>query len=227
MPVEATGGGTDVLEGGLVIDGLQLCNAMTRAVIAPMRLVPRGEHRLEGHPPRTLLFLVRRFGVSVLGGTVHSRMLVVLCQRRPPPPIAPLWCSLRPSDARAQRYEPNRRADTYREVWREITVPCGRGGGGGGGGGGAWATTQVLDGASYTVPYPHSVALLTAGQTIVVAANGANTVATAIAFRRLLVAIIAGLPTSSRPCSKSIVELCGRRRSAMGVFRFKIGAGFL
>ena len=37
------------------------------------------------------------------------------------------------------------------------------GGGGGGGGGDCSAATHVLDGASYAVPWPHSAALLTAG----------------------------------------------------------------
>jgi len=46
--------------------------------------------------------------------------------------------------------------------------------GGGGGGGGSGAATQVFDGGSSTVPHPHSVALLTAGETTVTNASGAN-----------------------------------------------------
>jgi len=48
------------------------------------------------------------------------------------------------------------------------------GGGGGGGGAGAGAATHVLDGASNTVPHPHSTALLTPGVTSVANVRGAN-----------------------------------------------------
>jgi hypothetical protein len=56
-------------------------------------------------------------------------------------------------------------------------------GGGGGGGGGSGAATQVLDGESNTVPHPHSVALLTAGEIAVTNASGANAPAPIIAQR--------------------------------------------
>ena len=55
--------------------------------------------------------------------------------------------------------------------------------GGGGGGGGSGAATQVLDGGSNTVPHPHSIALLTPGETTVTNANGANAAAPMIAKR--------------------------------------------
>ena len=55
--------------------------------------------------------------------------------------------------------------------------------GGGGGGGGSGAATQVLDGGSNTVPHPHSVALLTPGETNVTNASGANEDAPMIAER--------------------------------------------
>jgi hypothetical protein len=57
------------------------------------------------------------------------------------------------------------------------------GGGGGGGGGGSGAATQVLDGGSNTVPHPHSIALLTPGETTVTNASGANAAAPMIAKR--------------------------------------------
>ena len=53
----------------------------------------------------------------------------------------------------------------------------------GGGGGGSGAATQVLDGGSNTVPHPHSVALLTPGETSVTNASGANADAPMIAKR--------------------------------------------
>jgi hypothetical protein len=56
-------------------------------------------------------------------------------------------------------------------------------GGGGGGGGGNGAATQVFDGGSNTVPYPHSTALLTPGETIVTNASGTNAAAPMIAKR--------------------------------------------
>lgn len=56
-------------------------------------------------------------------------------------------------------------------------------GGGGGGGGGSGAATQLLDGGSNTVPHPHSVALLTPGETSVTNASGANEDAPMIAKR--------------------------------------------
>ena len=55
--------------------------------------------------------------------------------------------------------------------------------GGGGGGGGCGAATQVLDGASKTVPHPHSTALLTPGEATVTNASGANTAAPIIGRR--------------------------------------------
>ena len=55
--------------------------------------------------------------------------------------------------------------------------------GGGGGGGGSGAATQVLEGGSTTVPQPHSVALLTAGEVAVTNAKDANTPAPIIAKR--------------------------------------------
>jgi hypothetical protein len=54
---------------------------------------------------------------------------------------------------------------------------------GGGGGGGSGAATQVLDGGSNTVPHPHSIALLTPGETTVMNASGANAAAPMIAER--------------------------------------------
>jgi len=60
-------------------------------------------------------------------------------------------------------------------------------GGGGGGGGGAGAATQVLDGGSNTVPYPHSIALPIPGVAIVAKTSGANPTVTTVARRwRLL-----------------------------------------
>ena len=66
-------------------------------------------------------------------------------------------------------------------------------GGGGGGGGGAGAATQVLDGASYTVPRPHSTALLTPGATIVANASPPSA-ATLTAAGRWILLVIEGLP---------------------------------
>ena len=63
-----------------------------------------------------------------------------------------------------------------------VISPFQAGGGGAGGGGGA-AATQLFDGASYTVPQPHSVALLTPGDATVTNANGARVAATIIATR--------------------------------------------
>ena len=54
---------------------------------------------------------------------------------------------------------------------------------GGGGGGGSGAATQVLDGGSNTVPHPHSIALLTPGETTVTNAIAANAAAPMIAKR--------------------------------------------
>ncbi len=48
------------------------------------------------------------------------------------------------------------------------------GGGGGGGGGGAGAATQLFDGASKTVPTPHSTALATPAGVTVMNTTGAN-----------------------------------------------------
>jgi len=64
-----------------------------------------------------------------------------------------------------------------------VISPFHAGGGGGGGGGGSGAATQVLDGGSNTVPYPHSIALLTPGETTVTNASGANADAPMIAKR--------------------------------------------
>ena len=81
----------------------------------------------------------------------------------------------------------------------------GGGGGGGGGcsaatavGGGCCAATQVLDGASYTVPWPHSAALLTPGDTNVTNASGASVTATIVVKRRIRT-IIACFPLGSFP----------------------------
>ncbi|BBZ60433.1 hypothetical protein MMON_17340 [Mycolicibacterium monacense] len=60
------------------------------------------------------------------------------------------------------------------------------GGGGGGGAGGGGRPTQVLDGASYTVPNPHSVALPTAGEIRATEANGAIAANPMTAHRRTL-----------------------------------------
>src|SRR6478672_8168275 len=73
-----------------------------------------------------------------------------------------------------------------------------QGGGGGGGGGGCCAATQVLDGASYTVPWPHSAALLTPGDTNVANASGASVTATIVLKRRIRT-IIACFPLGSFP----------------------------
>jgi hypothetical protein len=64
-------------------------------------------------------------------------------------------------------------------------------GGGGGGGGGNAAATQVLDGGSNTVPCPHSVAALTAGDIDVMKASGAKAAAPMTTKRRIM-AVIAG-----------------------------------
>jgi hypothetical protein len=75
----------------------------------------------------------------------------------------------------------------------------GGGGGGGGVGGGCWAATQVLDGASYTVPWPHSAALLTPGDTNVTNASGASVTAIIVVKRRIRTIIIACFPSGSFP----------------------------
>ena len=54
---------------------------------------------------------------------------------------------------------------------------------GGGGGGGGCAATQLFEGASYTVPQPHSTALLTPGDTSITNANGGSAAAAMIAKR--------------------------------------------
>ncbi|OMC01242.1 hypothetical protein A5734_17290 [Mycolicibacterium fortuitum] len=59
------------------------------------------------------------------------------------------------------------------------------GGGGGGGGGGTWAATQVLEGGSNTVPTPHSVALLTAGEIAVTTASDATAAMMTVVRRRM------------------------------------------
>lgn len=64
------------------------------------------------------------------------------------------------------------------------------GGGGGSGGGGSGAATHVFDGASYTVPKPHSVALLTAGAITASDASGTIVVASITAHRWIF--LIAG-----------------------------------
>jgi hypothetical protein len=74
-------------------------------------------------------------------------------------------------------------------------------GGGGGGGGGAGAATQLLDGASKTVPHPHSIALLTPGGVIVANADRANAAAP-IAATRWIAFDIEGLPRSESPTSR-------------------------
>jgi hypothetical protein len=68
--------------------------------------------------------------------------------------------------------------------------------GGGGGGGGAGAATHELDGASNTVPHPHSAALPTAGETTATNASGANATAE-VTTKRRIVPTIAGLPRIS------------------------------
>jgi hypothetical protein len=57
----------------------------------------------------------------------------------------------------------------------------GGGGGGGNGGGSGAATTQLSEGASYTVPMPHSAALALPGDTSAREASGARIAATTIA----------------------------------------------
>jgi hypothetical protein len=80
------------------------------------------------------------------------------------------------------------------------------GGGGGGGGGGAGAATQLFDGASNTVPYPHSTAPLTPGDAIVANAKGASAAAPTIATRRNVLDI-EGLPRSRpRPSIPQILD---------------------
>ena len=56
-------------------------------------------------------------------------------------------------------------------------------GGGGGGGGESGAATQVSDGGSNMVPHPHSIALLTPGETSVTNASGTTADAPMIAKR--------------------------------------------
>jgi hypothetical protein len=68
--------------------------------------------------------------------------------------------------------------------------------GGGGGGGACGAATHEFDGASNTVPHPHSVAWLTAGETIATYARGANTAAPTTA-KRLTMVTTAALPQIS------------------------------
>jgi hypothetical protein len=58
------------------------------------------------------------------------------------------------------------------------------GGGGGGGGGGAGAATQVFDGGSNTVPYPHSIALPIPGVMTVPNTSGAIPAVAMMARRR-------------------------------------------
>lgn len=53
-------------------------------------------------------------------------------------------------------------------------------GGGGGGGGGSGAGTQLFEGASYTVPTPHSAAWPLPGDTSVRDVSGTKTAATTI-----------------------------------------------
>jgi hypothetical protein len=55
-----------------------------------------------------------------------------------------------------------------------------------GGGGGAGAATQVLDGGSNTVPYPHSIALPIPGVAIVAKTSEANPTVTTVPKRRRL-----------------------------------------
>jgi hypothetical protein len=69
----------------------------------------------------------------------------------------------------------------------------GGGGGGGGGAGGSGAATQLFDGASNTVPAPHSAALLSAGEATCTITSGASVAPTMIAKRRNM-HLIAGLP---------------------------------
>jgi hypothetical protein len=64
-----------------------------------------------------------------------------------------------------------------------VGSPFHAGGGGGGGGGGNAAAMHVFDGASNTVPSPHSVALLTDGDMIVTKASGVSTPALATPTR--------------------------------------------
>jgi hypothetical protein len=65
-----------------------------------------------------------------------------------------------------------------------VMSPFHAGGGGGGAGGGAGAAaTHVLDGGSNTVPNPHSIALLTPGETIVTKDNGRTQAAPMIVRR--------------------------------------------
>jgi hypothetical protein len=91
----------------------------------------------------------------------------------------------------------------------------GGGGGGGGGaggggcsaatgvGGGCCAATQVLDGASYTVPWPHSAALLTPDDTNVTNASGAIVTAAIVVKRRIRTIIIACFPSGlPRPSNR-------------------------
>lgn len=71
------------------------------------------------------------------------------------------------------------------------------GGGGGGGGGGAGAATQLFDGASNTVPGPHSAAVATPTVTVM-NASGASTQAPTVPTRRHI-RLIEGLPRSDTP----------------------------
>lgn len=71
------------------------------------------------------------------------------------------------------------------------------GGGGGGGGGGAGAATQLFDGASNTVPAPHSTAVATPAVTVM-NARGASTPAPTVPTRRNI-HLIEGLPRTDTP----------------------------
>src|SRR6476659_4328446 len=71
------------------------------------------------------------------------------------------------------------------------------GGGGGGGGGGAGAATQLFDGASNTVPRPHSAAVATPTVTVM-NASGASTQAPTVPTRRHI-RLIEGLPRTDTP----------------------------
>lgn len=84
--------------------------------------------------------------------------------------------------------------------------PFQAGGGGGAGGGGAGsargagcsAATQLSDGGSYRVPWPHSVALLIPGDTSVTNASGASATAVTIVKRRNM-SVIADFPPKVLP----------------------------
>jgi hypothetical protein len=82
-------------------------------------------------------------------------------------------------------------------------------GGGGGGAGGNAAATQELDGASNTVPCPHSVALLIPGETTVMNASGANVAAPIVAKRCILAAMPAPLWSSPTHAQARIIGPTG------------------